>query len=174
MSKGNRSGDRRSSKIDPGGSMRKRAISLFIGVALALALAAPVAADTGGEADLGLDAIAITSVAVDTRSGAATVHGAVVCSADIEGYAGVELRQTIGRFFTVGGWGDGWFSCSAATGSAAFHVVVQPYEGKFGGGPATAYAYAETVQCSDAEEDPDCMFDVVQNGPTVVRLGGRR
>jgi len=154
--------------------MKTRVVSLFVGAALAIAVAGPVTADTGGgtETDLGLDAVAISGATVDTKTGIATVTGTITCSADVEGFVGVDVRQNVGRFFTVRGWGGDWFSCAAAAGSATFSLSVQPEQGKFGGGAATAFGYAQADVCYQIGEDEYCDSDFADTGLVSIRLRG--
>lgn len=153
--------------------MRTRILGLLFGLGLAIGTAAPVAADTGGgEADLGLESITVVSATVDPRSGIATVIASVECSQDVDGFAWVDVRQIVGRFFTIYGDGGQPFTCTASDGVAAFSVEVYPYDGKFAGGTATVGAYAEAFLCGGEGEDWDCSSDSVWETPATLRLRG--
>jgi hypothetical protein len=154
--------------------MRTR--NLLIGVVaplvLALGVATPAFADTtgggGGQADLGLDGIAITSATVTARTGIATVSGTITCSQDLNGaFVFVELDQVVGRFHTLRGYGGTPVDCAAADGSASWSVTIQPDQGKFANGRATIGASAEIDLCGE----DDCVFDFASVGPETIRLG---
>jgi hypothetical protein len=153
--------------------MNARLVSTLVGVALALAVAGPVAADTGGggESDLGLEGFTLSGATVNTKTGVATVTGSISCSQDVEGYVGVELRQSVGRFFTVAGWGGSSFTCLASTGSASVSLIVQPEQGKFGGGKASAHGFAQAEVCSQVDDEEYCDYDFADSGSVRLRLG---
>jgi hypothetical protein len=152
------------------GAPRKRLLALLLGLSLA-AVAGPVSADTtgGGEADLGLESITVTSVVV-SREGTATVTGSITCSQDVVGYGFVTVRQDVGRFFVV--QGDAWleFTCDASAGSTTFSAVATPYGGKFAGGRATVSAGAQVETCDAVTWE--CSYDTEYYGPASVRLRG--
>ena len=151
--------------------IRKLAAGIVIPVVLALGVATPVLADTtggGGNADLGLDAIAITSARVNARTGIATVNGTIACSKDLSGvFVGAELDQVVGRFHTLRGWGGTSVDCAAADGSAPWSLTIQADQGKFANGRATLGASADYGFCDDV----DCYDDAVFIGPSTIRLG---
>lgn len=141
----------------------------IVAAVLVLGLVAPATADTGGGGDvnLGLESISVDSVSVN-RDGSAVVRGSVECSLDIEHFSiGAEVRQTVGRFRTIDGWGGTDASCNAGS-SADFEILVIPY-GKFARGNAWVAAYADL--CIETEEFFGC--DSVSNGPQLLRIGGR-
>ncbi|HEY8438707.1 MAG TPA: hypothetical protein VIK65_08865 [Candidatus Limnocylindrales bacterium] len=149
---------------------RKLVAGIVVPIVLALGIATPALADTtggGGDADLGLDAIAITSTHVNGKTGIATVNGTIDCSQDVSVFVGAEIDQVVGRFNTLRGWGGDAVDCSAADGSAAWTVVVQPEQGKFANGRATLSAFAEVDICTDE----GCIGDFVSVGPETIRLG---
>jgi hypothetical protein len=150
---------------------RNGLVGIVLPLALALAAATPVLADTtggGGGADLGLDAIAITNGSVNARTGIATVSGTINCSQDVTGaFVSVELDQVVGRFHTLRGWGGAQVDCLAADGSATWTTTIQPDQGKFANGLATVSAFAEIDICTDV----DCLSDGVGLGPVPIRLG---
>jgi hypothetical protein len=147
-----------------------RLIGIVLPLALVLAAATPALADTtgGGGADLGLDAIAITHGSVNARTGIATVSGTIDCSQDLIGaYVSVELDQVVGRFHTLRGYGDTAVDCLATDGSATWTTTIQPDQGKFANGRATASAFAGIDVCTE----DDCLSDGVKLGPVAIRLG---
>ena len=136
---------------------------------LILGLVAPALADTGGEGDanLGLESISIDSVGVN-RDGSAVVRGSVACSQDIDHFGiNASVRQNVGRFRVIEGWGGLDASCSADS-SAAFEILVLPY-GKFA--PGNAWVSADAGLCIETEEFFGC--DFVGYGPALHRLSGR-
>ena len=137
-------------------------------VLLVLVAAMPATANGGGgEGDLGLDDLSITSATVDTRTGVVTVAGEVACSQDIEHLdVSVGINQPVGRFRSVTGWESDHFACLAADGTAAFSLTVLPDAGKFGVGSAFVGASASTFICTEEQ----CLEDFVEYGPTSVRL----
>jgi hypothetical protein len=150
---------------------RNRLVGIVLPLALALAAATPVLADTtggGGGADLGLDAITITHGSVNARTGIATVSGTIDCSQDLTGaFVSVELDQVVGRFHTLRGWGGTPVDCLAADGSATWTLTIQPDQGKFANGRAVVSAFAEIDVCTDV----DCFSDAAGLGPVSIRLG---
>lgn len=151
-------------------SRRSTLARLVLPIILLASVATPALADTtGGEAgDLGLETITITSGSVNGRTGVATVSGTISCSQDItDVFVSTQLEQVVGRFNTIRGWGWAQVSCSAATGSAAWSVIVRAEQGKFAGGTATVYADAYLDFCTDFE----CLSDYASVGPESIRLG---
>jgi hypothetical protein len=142
---------------------------LALPVILLAAAASPALADTGGGgADLGLDAMTVTSATVNGRTGIATLSGTISCSQDLDGvFVGAELDQVVGRFTTLRGWGGTMISCSAADGTAAWSTSFGPDQGKFAAGSGTVSGYAEAGSCTDV----DCFFDIVFVGPQTMHLG---
>ena len=144
--------------------MRRRMLGVVLGVCLA-AVATPVAAQDG--ADLGLDAISVTSVSF-SRDGSAIVRGRITCSQTVDGAAFLSVYQGVGRIATIAADAFVEFRCRASAGSLSFAIPVFPFAGKFRGGRAVVMAQAETFVC-----DPDsgeCFDDVVTYGPATVRL----
>jgi len=151
-------------------SRRSTLARIVLPFILLASVATPALADTtgGGSADLGLDAITITSASVNGRTGVATVSGRISCSQDItDVFVSAQLEQVVGRFNTIRGWGGAQVSCSAATGSAAWSFIVRAEQGKFAGGNATVYADAGIDICTEFE----CLSDYVSVGPQAIRLG---
>ena len=129
---------------------------------------AGVVADTGpgGNADLGLDAITISTNTVQPRTGLVTVTGRVECSQDLEAYVWGDVSQVVGRVWTVSGGGDTTVECLAADGSADFSVSFYAGSGKFVPGRARLEAFADTGYCTEEE----CFYDDVSTGTLIVRL----
>jgi hypothetical protein len=150
-------------------STRSSRLVAIFGLSIAM-LASPiaVAADTigGGNADLGLDAITVTATSVAGRTGLVTVTGRVDCSQDLTASIWVDISQVVGRTATISGGGEATAECLASTGSAPFSVAFYAWSGRFAGGPARVEGFAETGVCTDEA----CLYDVVQFGPTNVRL----
>ena len=150
---------------------RKLIAGIGLPLILALGIATPVLADTtggGGGADLGLDAIAVTSTHVNGKTGIATVNGTIDCSQDLFGvFVAAEIDQVVGRFNTLRGWGGASVDCVAADGSASWTLTIQPDQGKFANGRATIAAFAELDLCTDV----DCVADFADFGPQAIRLG---
>ncbi len=143
---------------------------LALGGLLAAILVWPtaVAADTtgGGGADLGLDAVSVSTIEVQARTGLVTVAGQVDCSQDLQASVWIELTQVVGRLWTISGGGATEVECLAADGSANFGVSFYAWSGKFAPGPARLQGFAETGYCTEEE----CFFDGVAIGPMPVRL----
>jgi hypothetical protein len=150
---------------------RNKLLGVVLPVMLLVGAATPVLADTtggGGGADLGLDAIAITSATVNARTGIATVSGTVSCSQDLtDVFVNAELDQVVGRFHTLRGWGGTDVACLAADGTAAWTLTIQPDQGKFANGRATIAANGDAFTCDEF----DCYDDFIGVGPTAIRLG---
>ena len=143
---------------------------IVLPIILLASVATPALADTtgGGTADLGLDAVTITSASVNGRTGVATISGTIGCSQDItDVFISTQLEQVVGRFNTIRGWGWTQVSCSAATGNAAWSAIVRADQGKFAGGRATVYADAYLDFCTDIE----CLSDYASVGPESIHLG---
>jgi hypothetical protein len=149
---------------------RNKLLGVVLPLMLLVGAATPVLADTtgGGSADLGLEAVAVTSARVNARTGIATVSGTITCSQDLTGvFVGAEIDQVVGRFHTLRGWGGTSVDCLAADGSAAWTLTIQPDQGKYANGGATLSAYAEIDFCDEF----DCYGDFASFGPAPIRLG---
>jgi hypothetical protein len=150
-------------------STRCRRVVAIFGLSVAMFVSpVAVAADTGGgnNADLGLDAVTISTTSVAGRTGLVSVTGSVSCSQDVSAYVWVDLSQVVGRLYTISGGGDTAVECRAADGSAQFSVSFYAWSGKFAGGQARIQGFAQTYACSGE----DCLYDTVSFGPTNVRL----
>jgi hypothetical protein len=152
--------------------MHTRLLGAVLGAVLATLSITPVFADTtgGGFADLGLDSITMTGGSVNAKTGIVTVHGTITCSQDVEAFAWVDARQTVGRFHVLTGGGAALVSCEAATGHAAFDVTFEADQGKFAPGRLRVAGYAEADSC-DSEDT--CVSDVADFGPVTIRIGRR-
>lgn len=153
--------------------MRARSLSIIVGLVLILAVATPVAADTGpGDlSDLGLDSIAVVA---GSGGKTATVTVSIECSQDVIGSGWVYMHQSVGRFHSVDGDGYFDFECVAVEGSVTVTVPIYVYQGWFSGGRATVDAYAETSgECVyDPEFDEEiCEYDAVAT-TQAIRLRG--
>ncbi len=120
----------------------------------AATMAAPVHAhgEPGvGEIDV---ALTITAATVVPRTGIVTVAGTVRCSEDGTAHVGVEVVQRVGRFHTIGGWGQTEVACGPT--ASRFTVALQETSGAFKPGKMRIRAFAESGFC-----DPDtweCRF----------------
>jgi hypothetical protein len=87
------------------------------------------------------------------RQGVATISGVVSCSGAeyVELYA--ELRQQVGRFSIIG-YSFDFVECSAE--GATWQMQIRGITGKYAGGPATAFAFAEACGIDD------CVFESVE------------
>ena len=149
---------------------RNKILGVVLPVMLLVGAATPVLADTtgGGNADLGLDAIAITAAGAQGKTGIATISGTISCSQDLIGIQiFVELDQVVGRFHTLRGWAGATVDCAASDGSASWTLTIQPDQGKFANGRATITASAGIQQC----DEEGCFEDSVGLGPQEIRLG---
>ena len=151
--------------------MRTRLIGFFLGVVLAAVPVSSALADTtaDGGADLGLDAITITSGSVNGGKGVVTLHGTIGCSKDVTVWVTGNVAQVVGRFHTIVGNGGAMISCLAAKGTAAFALTVRAEQGKFAPGRARIDAFADTSVCDEF----DCLDDSVSFGPVAMRLTRR-
>ena len=155
--------------------MRRFLFRAILAIALAFAVVPTAAAETGapgGEGDLGLDGITITRVAA-LKSGDARVTGTILCSEDLEWAAvSVFMRQDVGRFHTVSGYGWDEVACSADLGSASFSVILEPEQGRFGPNRAQIQGEAWVEECwwDDEIEDEICVWDQAFHGPTLMKV----
>jgi hypothetical protein len=154
--------------------MRRFLFSAVVAIALVFAVVPTAVADTGEPevGDLGLDGITISRLAV-LKSGDVRVAGTIQCSEDLE-WVEVQfaLRQDVGRFHTVFGYGWDETACSADVGSATFSVIVEPDQGRFGPNRAQFEGGAYVEQCwwGPDEEDEICVWDEAWIGPTVMKV----
>ena len=155
--------------------MRRFLFSAVVAIALVFSIVPTAVADTDGpdgDGDLGLDGIAITSVAA-LKSGDVRVTGTIQCSEDLEWIqVYVDIRQDVGRFHSVVGFGGNEIACSADPGTASFSVIVEPETGRFGPNRAQTQGEAWTEECwwdEDIEEDV-CIFDGVWIEPTMMKV----
>ena len=152
-------------------SMRRQFRRVLLIAALGAALAAwpsVASADTvgGGESDLGLDGLTITSATVAPRTGLVTISGEISCSQDLHASVGVGLTQVVGRLSSLSG--DGWtdIECAAADEAAGFSVEFYAWSGRFAPGHARLSAYAYTETCTEEE----CFFDSISLENASIRL----
>ena len=118
-------------------------LRILIALLLVAVLAVPAMAHEG-RANLGIDAVGITS-ATRITLGRAVVKGTVTCSKTTSGVqVGAFVQQPAGRTNTVYGEGYRTIRCVAGT-KVPFSLTVTPYNGKFVGGNALvgAGAYKE-------------------------------
>lgn len=152
-------------------SMRRRTRRFLLIAALGAAVVAwpsLVSADTGGggETDLGLDGLTITSATVVPKTGLVTISGEIACSQDLHAGVWVELTQVVGRLSSIHGGNGTDVECAAADGVAGFSFEFYPWDGKFAPGRARLSAYAETGSCTEEE----CFFDSVSLENANIRL----
>lgn len=125
---------------------------ILLALLLVAVLAVPAMAHYG-KANLGIDAVGITS-ATRITLGRVVVKGTVTCSKTTSGVGvGAIVRQVAGRTNTVQGHGGRVVRCVAGT-KVPFSVTVMAEQGKFVGGKALvgAYAYKE-VESYNPETD---------------------
>ena len=139
--------------------MKKLAILVAM-LAMALTTAIPALAQEaaaggpggpGGPDDLGLESINITSTTIDPKTKEVTVSGTVTCSSPLDVFVQSNVRQDVGRFNTIQGFGGTEVACD---GETPLSLKVSPFEGRFGGGGAevSAGAFAFNELGSDAAE----------------------
>ncbi len=143
--------------------MRKMAVLVAM-LAMALVAAVPALAQSTaehgpGDSDLGLDGITVTSTTIDSKTKELTVSGTVTCSEPLSVFVEASVRQDVGRFNTVQGFGGTEVACE---GETPFSFTVSTFEGRFGGGSATVDAGA--FACNEF----DC--DSVEVGPISTKL----
>jgi hypothetical protein len=154
--------------------MRRFLFSAVVAIALVFSVVPTAVADTGGPevGDLGLDGITVGKIAV-LKSGDARITGTIECSEDLD-WISVDfyLRQNVGRFHTVIGYGWEEVACSADAGSATFSVVVEPEQGRFGPNRALYQGGAIVEECwwDPDEEDEICVWDEAWLEPTIMKL----
>jgi hypothetical protein len=158
--------------------MRSRFLAFPFALVLALGLAGIAAADTtpGDEGSQGGLDVAITSIAVNPRTGLVTVSGEVTCEVDFDWVgAGVDLSQVVGRLFTIRGWG--WADpggCEAADGAVPFTMSFTADSGRFAPGKAQVRVEAwGEGGCMDDPETGDYTCETwgeAFHGPLPVRL----
>ncbi|HLA17389.1 MAG TPA: hypothetical protein VJZ72_10865 [Candidatus Limnocylindrales bacterium] len=78
---------------------------------------------------------------VNNKTGVASISGTVTCNQDAFAFVYGDLRQNIGRVFTVRGWFGTEMSCS--TEPTDWSATITPESGKFAAGKATASANIE-------------------------------
>ncbi len=123
---------------------------ILIALLLLASTAIPAAAHSG-TANLGIDAVGITSVTRITL-GRVALKGTVTCSKTTSGvnvWAGV--RQVAGRTNTVSGENYRTIRCVAGT-KVPFSMTITPEQGKFVGGNALAWAHAEKYVYWETDE----------------------
>jgi hypothetical protein len=134
--------------------MKKLAVLVAM-LAMALVAAVPALAAPGpGDSDLGLDGITVTSTTIDSKTKELTVSGTVTCSEPLSVFVQGSVRQDVGRFNTVQGFGWTEVACE---GETPFSFTVSTFEGRFGGGSATVNADAFACNefgCDSAEVGP--------------------
>ena len=150
--------------------MRNKLFAILVGAALAMVSASSVFADTGGggTADLGLEAVTISSGSVVAKTGVVTLTGSIDCTQDLEAGVFVDLAQVVGRFNTIRGFGFTTVGCLATAGHAAFSMSFLADQGKFAPGGARVSAGADVFVCD--EVTGECFEDFVSYGPASIRL----
>ena len=146
--------------------MRKLALLVAM-LAMALATAVPglaesTAAPGPGDSDLGLEGITVTSITLDKKTGQVVVSGTVTCTEPLSVSVQGSVRQDVGRFNTVQGFGGTEVLCD---GETPFGFTVSPFEGRFGGGRATVEAAAFAFDDSD-----EFGIDFAETGPINTKL----
>ena len=126
-------------------------------LAMVLVAAVPALAESfvePADSDLGLDGITVTSTTLDKKTKQVIVSGTVTCSSPISVFVDSFVRQDVGRFNTVEGFGGTEILCD---GETPFSLAVSSFEGRFGGGNATVFADAFTCDefgCDSAQVGP--------------------
>jgi hypothetical protein len=143
------------------------AFRLLVTVLMALGLLASNAAPSVAQEGLVVD-VTIDQATVDPRTGDVTLTGTVTCSepavVDVFG----ELRQSVGRVFTVRGFVGVFVECPGPEGTT-FSVTVVPDVGEFRPGRARLIAFV--FGC--AEFDPvtgECLRPFFEQIETTLRL----
>ena len=137
----------------------RKAVLLMAMLAMVLAVAAPALAESTaapgpGDVDLGLEGVAVTSTTPNKATGEVVISGTVTCSEPQSVFVQGSVRQDVGRFNTVQGFGGTEVFCQ---GQTPFSFSVSPFEGRFGGGQATVSASAfacDEFGCDSAEAGP--------------------
>lgn len=89
----------------------------------------------------------------NSRSGTATVTGTASCGAGGTAFVNGTLSQSVGRLFTISGFGSPTSPIICDGSPHPWSFVVTPSSGKFKGGPATASVnlFACTVSCASQQ-----------------------
>lgn len=106
----------------------------------------------------------------NVKNGVATISGTYECTGD-SFYGSVELREVVGRTKTIHGYGSFSYPDTCDGNEQSWTVDIQPYDGKFAGGKATAFGWAEAYEC---DEEDNCDYDSTDVQQTVQLSGGNK